>query len=327
MKTSYLGLPFTLMFLVGLSSQTLAVDLVWGSGNWGESVWGASAPAAGDNNEGTDTGSSPMPDYNGVAPDAALNLSINNIGEYDSIKQTISTCTGLYVDHVLTTDAAGKQFFNILLELISAEPIRFQLVDFSDFNPGGLLNENGDVPNCSGQYDVPSQILTDIVQVGEDTFEVMMQLQDISLLTFLFIGATPLEPQPENFSVAYLQGKTFFAVYFGTGDDANGNLISNVPVIGKIVFGSDGTASITGLLNSSSDNGTYSVDAFGALLFEGAEDGVSVITCGGTQQYIKTESLDSGVFDVVDLFFFNESDAVAFASTLNEPIPRCEQSP
>ena len=81
------------------------------------------------------------------------------------------------------------------------------------------------------------------------------------------------------------------------------------------------------MLNSSSDSGTYSVDTSGALLFEGSEGGFSVITCGGTQQYIQTESLDNGVFDVVDLLFFNESDAVAFASSLIEPIPRCDSSP
>ena len=292
-----------------------------------ESEGNASTPASGDNDEGTDTGSSPMSGYNGVAPNSAFNLSINNIGVYDSVNQIISTCTGLYVDGVLTTDATGSQFFNLSLQLISAEPIIFQLVDFSDFNPGAFLNENGNVPDCSGQYDVPSQILTDIIQVGEDTFEVMMQLEEISTLTFLFIAATRLEPQPERFSVAYLQGKTFFEVYFGTGDDANGNLISNVPVVGKLVFGSDGTVILTGLLNSSSDSGTYSVDTSGALLFEATEDGINVITCGGTQQYIKTESVEDGVFDVVDLYFFSESDAFAFASTLIAPIPRCDSSP
>ena len=201
------------------------------------------------------------------------------------------------------------------------------MVDFSDFNPGGFLNENGNVPDCSGQYDVQSQILTDIIQVGEDTFEVIMELEDISSLIFLFLAVTRLEPQPERFSVAYLQGKTFFEVYFGTGDDANANLISNVPVVSKIVFGSDGTAIITGLLNSPSDSGTYSVDTSGALLFEGTEDGVNVITCGGTRQYIKTESVENGDFDAVDLFFFSESDAFAFAATLIAPIPRCDSSP
>lgn len=292
-----------------------------------ESEGGASTPASGDNDEGTDTGSSPMSGYNGVAPNTAFNLSINNIGVYDSVNQIISTCTGLYVDGVLTTDAAGKQFFNLSLKFISAEPIRFQLVDFSDFNPNGILNENGDVPDCSGQYDVPSQIFSDIVQVGEDTFEVMMQLEDVSLLTFLFIGATPVEPQPEFFSVAYLQGKTFYEVYFGTGDDVNGNLLPNVPVVGRIVFGNDGTVVLTGLLNSSSDSGTYDVDATGVLFFEAAEGGASVITCGGTTQYIKTEALEDGVVDSVDLYFFRESDAFAFASTLIAPIPRCDSSP
>ena len=55
-------------------------------------------------------------------------------------------------------------------------------------------------------------------------------LQDTGGFTFIIVGATEIVT-PEQFSVDYLQGKTFYFVYFGTGVDTNGNNIENVPVL------------------------------------------------------------------------------------------------
>ena len=130
---------------------------------------------------------------------------------------------------------------------------------------------------------------------------------------------------PEQFSEEYLQGKTFYFVYFGTGVDSNGNDIENVPVVEETVFGTDGTISTTGLLNGATATGIpYEVDASGQAIFGGDEIEVSIITCGSTEQYFKTEAFVDGVFDSVDLYFFNVSDAFTFANSLTTSIPRCE---
>ncbi len=149
-------------------------------------------------------------------------------------------------------------------------------------------------------------------------------LQDTGDFTFTVASATEIVT-PEQFSVDYLQGKTFYFVYFGTGVDINDNNIENVPVVEEIVFGFDGTVSTTGLLNGATASGiTYEVDFLGQATFGGEEVEVSIITCGGTEQYFQTEAFSDGVFDSVDLYFINVSDAFTFANNLTGPISRCQ---
>ena len=130
---------------------------------------------------------------------------------------------------------------------------------------------------------------------------------------------------PERFSVAYLQGKTFYEVYFGTGGPDD-NLIPNVPVVSRLDFGTDGIVTGTGLLNSFDNFGSYDVNASGQLIFQGNESIVSVLSCGSTDQYLKTESYDDGSLDSIDLYFFNLDDALAFAASLTAPIAQCVPS-
>jgi len=155
-------------------------------------------------------------------------------------------------------------------------------------------------------------------------------LQDTG--NFNFIVAVAVEiVTPEQFSVEYLQGKTFYFVYFGTGVDGAGNDIENVPVVEEVVFDFNGAVSTTGLLNGSTATGiNYEIDESGQATFGGSgdeESEVSVITCGSTAQYIQTEHSSDGSFtstNPVDLYFYNVSDAFTFANSLTGPISRCQ---
>lgn len=142
-------------------------------------------------------------------------------------------------------------------------------------------------------------------------------------LDFTVSLATEITP-PLQFSAEYLQSKTFYFVYFGTGVDGNGDDLENVAVVEETEFADDGTSSTIGLLNGATDSGlTYEVDAQGQLIFDGEEAEVTIITCGGNDQYFKTESFVDGVIDSVDLYFYKVSDAFTFANNLTAPIPRC----
>ena len=55
----------------------------------------------------------------------------------------------------------------------------------------------------------------------------------------------------------------------------------------------------------------------------GTSDEYNVIVCGGTADYVKTHYMDGGVFDNVDLFFFDQAKALAYAATLTYDIPPC----
>lgn len=130
---------------------------------------------------------------------------------------------------------------------------------------------------------------------------------------------------PDKFSMAYLSGKTLYQVWFGDGQNPDGSLKPNVPVVLKLAFGTDGTGTRTALENYTDASGTYGVDSSGLLYFGGDTTSGNVIVCGSTSQYIKTHYLQNGAQNGVDLFFFNQADAMAFAATLTptHDIPPC----
>lgn len=130
---------------------------------------------------------------------------------------------------------------------------------------------------------------------------------------------------PDKFSMEWLSGKTLYQVWFGAGVDQNGNGIENVPVVRKAEFGADGVLNWTGLLNYNSGNITYRVNTAGMLFFDDDTTSGNTIMCGGAPQYLKTHHIENSVFDNVDLFFYNESDAMSYTASLTSSIPPCDQ--
>lgn len=131
------------------------------------------------------------------------------------------------------------------------------------------------------------------------------------------------------FTTDWLAEKTLYNVWFGEGEDAQGNPLNNVAVVQKIEFGIDGVATVTGLLNSGSGTVDYSVDENGMLHSTDDPTSGNTIVCGSTADYIKTHYTLDGELDNVDLFFFNQADALAYAATLTASIAPCddEESP
>ena len=128
------------------------------------------------------------------------------------------------------------------------------------------------------------------------------------------------EPLPNVFNVDYLAGQTLFQVYNG-------------PTVIKFTYNLDMTANYIvlieqGLSISNADTVAFNwgITAEG-LLYEDADDTSTgnLIVCGSTDKYIKTHYLNNNGFDGVDLFFFNEIDALNFAEALTEDIPACTQ--
>jgi hypothetical protein len=164
------------------------------------------------------------------------------------------------------------------------------------------------------------------------TSEADAETHIVSSMDALSSGALVLPPpavtggfttqNPSVFSMEWLSGKTFYQVWFGNGEDSNGNSISNVPVVLKVVFGSDGIMQATGLLNSANGSGAYGVTEAGLLYVGGSTIDGNTIVAGSTSEYIKTEYSVNGVFDNVDLYFFDQATAMAYADNLTASIPR-----
>lgn len=129
---------------------------------------------------------------------------------------------------------------------------------------------------------------------------------------------------PNTFSMPWLSGKTFYQVWFGQGNDPTNDapIAGNVPVVIKVIFGADGVAQVSSLLNGgTSKSGSYGVDASGLLYFAGNTTDGNSVTSASTKDYIKTRYTINGTFDNVDLFFFDQNTAMTYASTLTSSIP------
>ena len=134
-------------------------------------------------------------------------------------------------------------------------------------------------------------------------------------------GGGSSTPPPAAFSMEWLSGKTFYVVWFGEGRDPDGNPLTDVPVVLQVTFNPDGTTTDIGLMNENDGSGTYGVTASGLLYDDGDTTSGNTIVSGSTDQYIKTHYTVNGVLDNVDLLFYNQAEATAFASTLTASIP------
>ena len=115
--------------------------------------------------------------YNGVTPDSSLGLAFNNIGSYDMTGSTIYTCLRVFTDGLPgSVDGIGE--FDIGFTVVSIEEGTVQVTKFREFNVIGALNENVELPDCSGKFETTTGIYTDTIQVGNEVFQTTFSLTD-----------------------------------------------------------------------------------------------------------------------------------------------------
>ena len=101
--------------------------------------------------------------YNGVTPDSSLGLAFNNIGIYDAAGSTIYTCLRIFTDG-LPGSASGISEFDIGLTIVSLDEGTVQIASFREFNVIGALNENVELPDCSGNFETATAVFTDTIE-------------------------------------------------------------------------------------------------------------------------------------------------------------------
>ena len=115
--------------------------------------------------------------YNGVTPDSSLGLAFNNIGIYDAAGSTIYTCLRVFTDGLPgSVDGIGE--FDIGFTVVSLDEGTVQVTKFREFNVIGALNENVELPDCSGKFETTTGIYTDTIQVGNEVFQTTFSLTD-----------------------------------------------------------------------------------------------------------------------------------------------------
>ena len=101
--------------------------------------------------------------YNGVTPDSSLGLAFNNIGTYDTAGSTIYTCLRVFTDGLPgSVDGIGE--FDIGFTVVSIEEGTVQVTKFREFNVIGALNENVELPDCSGKFETTTGVFTDTIE-------------------------------------------------------------------------------------------------------------------------------------------------------------------
>ena len=101
--------------------------------------------------------------YNGVTPDSSLGLSLNNIGSYDAADSKIYTCLRAFTND-LPASVGGISEFDITLTIVSLDEGTVQIDKLREFNIIGALNENIELPDCSGKFETTTGVYTDTIE-------------------------------------------------------------------------------------------------------------------------------------------------------------------
>ena len=192
------------------------------------------------------------------------------------------------------------------------------LDDFSKMRVGVYKEKLRFVFDTSGKlpkYDVTRKGESVVISWGPVTSTISEPAEE-SKPAFVVVPAPEKEVTALAFSEEYLSGKTLYAVWFDEG-----NSIINRGVVAKEVFNDDGTVDITYLSSLSDTTVAYGVTSAGLLFYGNNITEGNTITCS-TVNYIKTDYTINGVFDSVDIYFFEEDRAVNFANTLSKPVPQ-----
>ena len=70
------------------------------------------------------------------------------------------------------------------MKIISYELGIIQITNSRLFNSDGVRNESNELPDCSGMFELSTNLYTDIIQVGNQVFEVVFELRDSVKLDF-----------------------------------------------------------------------------------------------------------------------------------------------
>ena len=78
----------------------------------------------------------------------------------------------------LPGSASGISEFDIGLTIVSLDEGTVQITTFREFNVIGALNENVELPDCSGKFETTTGIYTDIIVAGDSVLDTTWNLID-----------------------------------------------------------------------------------------------------------------------------------------------------
>jgi len=118
----------------------------------------------------------PVP-YSGITPDDSLGLEFNNISALNPQDGLIYSCIRILSNGVQST-VDGIDRYDIAFQIVSLAEATIGVVRAKPFNGTGALNENGELPDCSGAIEMTTSIYSDIIQGGSEVYSVKFELFD-----------------------------------------------------------------------------------------------------------------------------------------------------
>ena len=127
-------------------------------------------------------------DFNGVAPPPALDLGLNNVGVYNGLDELLYSCLRL-TSEGKSFPFQGVEQFDVAFSISNPSTGKIKLENFREFNAKEVLNNNQEIPDCSGKYQIDTGVYSDIVQVNSSIYEFEFQLTDSLANEFMLVSS------------------------------------------------------------------------------------------------------------------------------------------
>lgn len=129
--------------------------------------------------------------FAGTTPDMTLNLGFNNIGVLNGADGQIYSCLRIYSGGT-PSSLNGIAEYDIAFSIVDAAAGLLQLAGARPFNQTQALASDGQLPSCSGIFDLVNNEYTDTIQVGVAVYSVRFVISDPAKLQFQVMEAVLL---------------------------------------------------------------------------------------------------------------------------------------
>jgi len=129
--------------------------------------------------------------FSGTTPDIALNVGFNNIGILSGTDGQIYSCLRIYSAGT-PSSLSGFAEYDIAFSIVDAALGQLQVTKARPFNQTQALASDGQLPTCSGIFDLASSEYTDTIQVAMAVYSVRLVISDPTKLQFQVLEAVLL---------------------------------------------------------------------------------------------------------------------------------------
>ena len=88
-----------------------------------------------------------------------------------------------------SSPSQGVEQFDVAFSISNPSTGKIKLENFREFNAKEVLNNNQEIPDCSGKYQIDTGVYSDFVQVNSSIYEFDFQLTDSLANEFVLVSS------------------------------------------------------------------------------------------------------------------------------------------